>query len=350
MSSTSLGLPLAFGQTLRPSTSTYVPPHCTAGPDNFTLSWNTNNNLIIYAIKNTDNEMLEKGKEVKGDLFALVKPRSIDSNISWGNIIDGSTVIQNAEINLYATLNGRVDLEGVAFAKTGEDKLSELNAMIISMSNYWFWKIKKEFDIDLNFYNIDEILMTTTSRILKETYKSFIEINSTYTAFDLSVYSNVIISSFASMAQIFTAYYNNYIRITNSIKNNDYIDELIATTNFTIDTKLKQIDSTFYSYQFAYPALMQYLKSMTDNIFKILTDQSSEDNFFKAIVNINNQVKIHKGIKYDISDFNNYMLGKFGALIGLAYLMECLSITTIAPTAKSSLFFLFALPQKFLYN
>ena len=109
MSVTSFGIPLPFGQTLRPANLTACPYHCSAGPDYFTLTQN-NTNLQIMDIRNDIQEIQTAGDNVDSQLFTVMQSNNVlVSNVDSSSVLDGSTVIQNAEINLYATITGTIN-------------------------------------------------------------------------------------------------------------------------------------------------------------------------------------------------------------------------------------------------
>lgn len=325
MSVTSLGIPLPLGQALRPENVSTCPAHCTIGPSYFTILFATDNYFQISAVTTAQRLLTSAGNNVTEDLFSLFKLSTIDANIKLANVIDGSTLIQNSELNTYVTIEGKINLQGIAM---GTDNFK---ALVCEMTR----EFKRELDTfvgsDLvNTDNLDLIIYNTLIQILKQTYQSFILTNESYSKFDISAYINLINSCFASFA--------------NSIVN--YQKSGVIDNQLSVDAKLKQIDPDFYTLFKADEVLLQAINTIIDIIFNILIKDGS-DTLFNSLRIMNNQTKKIMGNGYKSNDFNTFVCGKIGALCELAYLFSC--VENVSPSTKTSLLMVFALPQKFVY-
>lgn len=338
MSITTFGIPLPFGQTLRPKNTTECPYHCSATPDNFTLNYLEENlNLHIDNIRNKENEFDDVGTSVIQNPFIDFKVDRIYSNVKLANILDASSVIQSSELNAYLSIDGTMDLLNVSLG------MKEFESKVFTMINSYIWKLqeitgskvigqKDEYDFLSNVTTKKNTIYKSFLKCLQATYSSFISLSSKTSLFNFSVYSNILNATISSMSTTLISY-----------KNTKKID-----SSLSIDIKFKQLDPVFYAYYKGDEEISKQVSNIVSIIYGVLLENYKKSNSFFGILNsLDTTAKSEMKNKYDDIEIPTFIFGRLGALLQLAYILT--SVENKGPTSSSNLILLFALPQKFIY-
>lgn len=334
MSNTIFGIPLPIGQTLRPKDSSECPPHCIASPDNFVLEYNeTSKKLNFITITNTENELIDKNVEVSMLPFSDVTIDKIYANIRLENVLNGTSVIQSSELNAYLSINGSMDLLNISLGTAA------FSYRVMTMINSWILKLQRMVGNSSIGSNITiagstrkQSIYNTFLLCLQATYSIFISLNERNSLFDFSVYSNILCACVASMS-------TTLINYKASKKIN---------TSLNIDTKLKQIDPTFYAFYKGDEEFSREVSNMVATIYDILlTDYTNSSSFFGILKTLDSSANTYMGNAYDDIEITSYLFGRLGAILQLGYLFS--AVGKKGPTSKSAITLMFALPQKFIY-
>ena len=306
MSKTIFGIPLPIGQTLRPKDTPECPPHCIASPDNFVLEYNESTKILNFiTVENPENELTDKDIQIRIRPFSSVKIDKIYSNVKFENVFDGTSVIQSSELNAYLSINGTMDLLNVSLGT------SDFRTGVLSMMNSWiikFQRIVGNSSIGASIVNgttSKNTLYNTFLSCLQATYSTFISLNQRNSIFDFSVYSNILCATIASMSTTLINY-----------KTNKKID-----TSLNIDTKLKQIDPTFYAFYKGDEEFSREVSNMISTIYDILlTNYTNSSSFFGILKTLDSSANTYMGNAYDDIEIISYLFGRLGAILQLGYL------------------------------
>lgn len=338
MSITTFGIPLPFGQTLRPKNTTECPYHCSATPDNFTLNYLEENlNLHIDNIRNKENEFDDVGISVIQNPFIDFKVDRIYSNVKLANILDATSVIQSSELNAYLSIDGTMDLLNVSLG------MKEFESKVFTMINSYIWKLQ-EISGDKNIgtsSTIDFLGENTTNKhiiynaflkCLQATYSSFLSVSSKNSLFDFSVYTNILNATISSMSTTLTNY-----KLTNRID-----------SSLNIDINFRQLDPSFYAFYKGDEETSKQVSNIVSICYGVLLEKYKKSNsFFGLLKTLDSKVKSSMKNKYDDVEIPTFIFGRLAALLQLAYILTSVEIK--GPTSSSNLILLFALPQKFIY-